>query len=329
LDGKIIGEILKDYDIHDPSIAFIRHNENMTYKVTDDANGMAYLLRIHKAVISNMSGVQHTYEGLNAEMSLLQQLQERMDLDVRVPTPVRNIKGEWVTFVTDDGKVVHCTLLNWIEGKDMQQNETIPKEHIIHFGEQVGNLHQFSRSAGMGMSHVRPAYAGIAQNELMLKRLKLGVSMGIFSTEDINTLNYYFESLNSSLENYSMTGSTWGIIHADINKGNLLVSEQGLALIDFCLFGFGYYLYDVGGSILSLKADERDYFITGYTSKAGAISVEDMRRLEGFMMLSILGYYAFHLENEDRHSWMRERMPIFCKTYCLPYLNNQSIFYTF
>jgi Ser/Thr protein kinase RdoA (MazF antagonist) len=126
-----------------------------------------------------------------------------------------------------------------------------------------------------------------------------------------------------------MTTSTWGIIHADINKGNLLVTEHGLALIDFCLFGFGYYLYDVPGCVLSLKADERDHFIAGYTSKTAPFSVQDMRRIEGFMLLSILGYYAFHLDNEERHNWMRERMPIFCKTYCLPFINNQSIFYTF
>jgi len=329
LNDQILSGILNHYSILEPIIAFIRHNENMTYKVTDGVDRTAYLLRIHKAVISNMSGLQHTYEGLNAEMSLLQQLHERTDLGVKVQTPVRNKKGDWVTFAVVDEEVIHCTLLEWIEGRDMQQNEMIPKEHFIDFGEQVANLHQFSRGAGMEMSNVRPAYAGIEQNKLMLKRLELGVSMGIFSDEDMKMLNHFFESLNSNLETYSKKSSTWGIIHADINKGNLLVTEQGLALIDFCLFGFGYYLYDVAGSVLSLKSDERGHFIAGYMRKAGALSVQDMRRLEGFMMLSILGYYAFHLENEERHPWMRERMPIFCKTYCQPFINNQSIFYIF
>jgi Ser/Thr protein kinase RdoA (MazF antagonist) len=327
LNDKMIGEILKEYPIRVSSTVFIRHNENLTYKVTDEANGMSYLLRIHKAVTPNLSGLQHTYEGLKAEMTLLQELNEKTD--VLVQTPVRNTAGEWVTRVTAEGEVVQCTLLQWIEGRDIQQDETISKEHIIHFGEQVGNLHQFSRTTGMRMSEVRPAYAGIAQNESKLKRLELGVSLGVFSGDDFITLKKIFEVLNSSLETYPQTVNTWGIIHADINKGNLLVTQHGIAIIDFCLFGYGYYLYDVAGSVLSFKPEERDHFISGYTSKSASFSEKDMKLLEGFMILSILGFYAFHMENEDKHTWMRERMPIFCNKYCQPIINNQSIFYKF
>ncbi|WP_053376914.1 phosphotransferase enzyme family protein [Paenibacillus sp. FJAT-27812] len=329
MDDNVIDEILKQYPIRVTSISFIRHNENMTYKVTDEAAGITYLLRIHKAITSSMSGLQHICEGLDAEMAFLQTLHESKDAVVLTQTPVRNNSGDWVTCKTVDGEVVHSTLLQWINGRDLQQDESLSRHQITHFGEQVGSLHQFAKSTSMSLNKVRPAYAGITQNELMLKRLKHGVSMGIFSEIDYAALTRFFEVLNASLETYPQTANCWGIIHADINKGNLLLTPNGIALIDFCLFGYGYYLYDVAGSVLSLKPEERDYFLTGYLGHTAALSAQDMKRLEGFMMVAILGYYAFQLENEDRHSWMRERMPLFCQKYCLPFVGNQSIFYTF
>jgi Ser/Thr protein kinase RdoA (MazF antagonist) len=329
VNDKFIEEILTQYPIHVSSITFIRHNENMTYKVADEAAGLSYLLRIHKSITSSLSGLQHTYEGLGAEMAFLQTLHESKDADVLAQTPVRNNSGKWVTCVTIDGEAVHSTLLQWIEGRDLQQDESIPRDQITHFGEQVGSLHQFAKTTSMDLNKVRPAYAGITQNELMLRRLMVGVSIGIFSENDYAALTRFFEVFNASLETYPQTANNWGIIHADINKGNLLLTPNGIALIDFCLFGYGYYLYDVAGSVLSLKPEERDYFLAGYVGDTAALSVQDMKRLEGFMMVSILGYYAFHLENEDKHSWMRERMPIFCQKYCLPFIDNQSIFYTF
>ncbi|AJS60559.1 phosphotransferase enzyme family protein [Paenibacillus sp. IHBB 10380] len=325
MNDKMISEILREYPIHVSSTAFIRHNENLTYKVTDEVNGMSYLLRIHKAVTPNLSGLQHTYEGLKVEMTLLQELNARTD--ILMQTPVRNTVGEWVTQWTEEGEVIQSTLLQWIEGRDVQKDEVISKEHIIHLGEQVSNLHQFGRTTGIRTSEFRPTHAGIAENESMLKQLELGVSLGIFSADDYIILKRFFEVLNSRLETYPQTSDTWGIIHADINKGNLLVTQHGIAIIDFCLFGYGYYLYDVAGSVLSFKPDERDHFIAGYTSKSSAFTEKDMKLLEGVMILSILGFYAFHLENEDKHPWMRERMPTFCNKYCLPFIDNQSIFY--
>lgn len=325
MNDKMISEILKEYPIHVSSVAFIRHNENLTYKVIDETSGMSYLLRIHKAVTPNLSGLQHTHEGLRMEMVLLQELSERTNLLVQ--TPVRNIAGEWVTQVTIVGEVIYCTLLQWIEGRDIQKDEVISKEHIFHLGEQVHNLHQFGSIAGARMREVRPTYSDITENESMLKQLELGVSLGVFEAHDFIIVKRFFEFLNARLENYPQTANTWGIIHADINKGNLLVTQDGIAIIDFCLFGYGYYLFDVAGGVLSFKQEERDHFIAGYIGESATLTEKDMKVLEGFMILFILGFYAFHMENEDKHTWMKERMPIFCNTYCLPYIENQSIFY--
>ncbi len=326
MNDKMISEILEQYPIHVLSTAFIRHNENLTYKVTDDFSGMSYLLRIHKSIISAMSGLQHTYEGLKLEMMLLDQLIEKTD--IMVQTPVRNTLGDWVTQVTEVGEVVHSTLLQWIDGRDIQKDEVISKEHITQLAEQVRNLHQFGRATEVRSSEFRPTYSDITENESMLKKLEVGVSLGVFSADDFIIVKKCFALLNARLETYPKTANTWGIIHADINKGNLLVTQHGIAIIDFCLFGYGYYLYDVAGSVLSFKSEDRDHLIAEYTGKSSVLTEKDRYLLESFMLLCIFGFYAFHMENEEKHTWMRERMPIFCKKYCLPYIDHQSIFYT-
>jgi len=51
--------------------------------------------------------------------------------------------------------------------------------------------------------------------------------------------------------------------------------------------------------------------------------------IEGFMLMSVLGYYAFHMEYEKIHPWIHERMPLLCQQHCQPYLNGERILYRF
>lgn len=44
----MIKETLAQYNIKNPSVEFIRYNENVTYKITDKND--KYLLRIHKPI---------------------------------------------------------------------------------------------------------------------------------------------------------------------------------------------------------------------------------------------------------------------------------------
>ncbi|WP_152392827.1 phosphotransferase family protein [Paenibacillus guangzhouensis] len=61
----------------------------------------------------------------------------------------------------------------------------------------------------------------------------------------------------------------WGLIHADIQRGNIVITESGEpCFIDFCLSGFGYYLFDIGSASTKFEGKKRDIFLKGYTSKA-------------------------------------------------------------
>lgn len=74
----MIEEALKCYSFIQPEAVFIRHNENMTYKISDgDKN---YLLRIHKAAesldFSTSYGDTHRQVFIESEIELLRRLHD-------------------------------------------------------------------------------------------------------------------------------------------------------------------------------------------------------------------------------------------------------------
>ncbi|MCP1424397.1 Ser/Thr protein kinase RdoA (MazF antagonist) [Paenibacillus xylanexedens] len=320
-------QIIQNYTIEKPVVSYIRHNENLTYHVVDGASGQKYLVRIHQAAYASMTGIQHTLPALEAEMNLLHELNATTAL--RVQHPVRNASGEWVTVWTSEaGKEICCTVLEWIEGRDIQQGERLTTEQIYDLGAQLQMLHQYGRMQNqIDRTKVRPAYGNSHENLVMLGQLEEGVRLGIFTTEDFDLLRETFENINEQLETYPHHAGTWGIIHGDITRNNLLITEQGISMIDFCLHGYGYYLFDAGGAALMFNREERDIFLSGYTQQIAPLTDRDIRLMEGFMLIFTLGYYAFQMANESRHEWMKDRMPKLCSKYCRPYVQNESIFY--
>ncbi|WP_440115750.1 phosphotransferase enzyme family protein [Paenibacillus sp. QZ-Y1] len=352
---NIAAEIIKHYSMKKPSVSFIRHNENLTYQVVDEVTGQKYLLRIHKAAFASMTGIQHTQPALEAEMNLLHELNATTAMHVQ--KPVRNASGEWVTvWTSEEGATICCTVLEWIEGRDIQQGERLSTEQIHDLGDQLQILHQHGRVqeesgttagtekghrtveetnqqlAGLGtdmmdLTKVRPAYGSIQENLVLLGQLEEGVRRGVFTPEDFTVIRETIENINGQLKIYPHHPETWGVIHGDITRNNLLVTDQGISMIDFCLYGYGYYLFDAGGAATIFNREERDIFLSGYTKQTAPLTERDIRLMEGFMLIFTFGYFAFQMANESRHEWMKERMPLICSKFCKPYLQNESIFY--
>lgn len=80
-----------------------------------------------------------------------------------------------------------------------------------------------------------------------------------------------------------------GIIHADLNMENILVSPQGrFVFIDYSLFGFGNRLIDVAMTALNAPKETREQVVKGYCDQElpfeGIYPV-----IEGFMLAAVFG----------------------------------------
>lgn len=315
-------ELLVRYDMKQPEIIFLRHNENRTYRI-NDRMGKSYLLRIHTPVINEMKGMQHTYDGILGELQMLDKLGSWSTSEVQ--TPIRNKDGELITIIENKGELLNCSVLTWLDGRDMMEDDINDLELVKQLGSQIEELHTFFRQyehSGMGM---RPSQ-GRAYNKRMIRVIYSGVEKKLFTSSDANTIEQTLQLINCRLDDH---GDEIGpdLIHGDLSMGNTIITPEGeVKFIDFGFFGTGYALLDVAMGAMMLPSKRRDTFLKGYYRNR-EYTDSDLLQIEGFMLVAIIGYYVFQMENENVHPWMRERMPKLCLEYCLPFLNGERIFY--
>ncbi|MWV42808.1 phosphotransferase [Paenibacillus sp. HJL G12] len=315
--------ILQGYGIHQPVITFLRHNENRTYKV-DDANGSSYVLRIHQPLKDSMAGLQHTYEGLLGELQMLEELSRCSSF--KVQKPLRTHEGKFIMVIDYEGESLNCSMLTWLEGRDLHKDDVANPELVKKLGLQLAELHAFFKNYSQDGLEKRPSQ-GIAYNQHMNSVIKGGVDKGLFTSSDVSIIENTIKLINSRLEENGNTADSWGLIHGDLGLGNIIItSDQETSFIDFGFFGSGYYLLDVAMGAMMIPAEYRRMFLEGYYGSS-VIEEDDIVILEGFMLVAIIGYYVFQMENESVYAWMKERMPLLCANYCSPFLAEERIFY--
>jgi len=81
---KLLQEALSFYSFKNSKIMFLRHNENITYKIEDIKK--QYVLRIHKPVdgfsLGILSNEGEKQEYIQSEMLLLDYLQKNIDFQL-------------------------------------------------------------------------------------------------------------------------------------------------------------------------------------------------------------------------------------------------------
>ncbi|CAG7629982.1 hypothetical protein PAESOLCIP111_03155 [Paenibacillus solanacearum] len=320
-DTKRVKEVLLNYSFDDPTVEFIRHNENMTYKVIDNGSEDAYLLRIHKPITKNMQGVQTTREAIRSELQYLLAWSSHSEMPVQIPVPNRN--GELVSRIVIEGEEVHCSVLKWIYGDTMSKSDFANRETVSALGKRLASLHQFSQSFENDSSWIRPEY-GIAWVNTMLTKLRSGETMGVITTEEFHLLEHAVLLVIDRMKGWSTGFETRGFIHADIHYSNLIRTSRGISFIDFGLSGFGYYAMDVALGALFTASELRDELLSGYVSMGSGII--DIAQLEDLMFLNISDYYAFLVSRTEKHMWIREHIPSLIQL-CKALLEGNTVFY--
>jgi len=315
-------DVLSRYPIQSSEIIFIRHSENKTYRVRDKS-GNSYLLRIHLPFRESMKGKQHTYEGILGELLMMEEL--ALWSEHNVQTPLRNRDGEFITVIEHEGELRNCSVITWLDGRDMMKDDGHHVELVRKIGSSLAELHAFFRQYVPVDLGNRPSQ-GIAYHEHLNRMIQSGVQKELFTSNDAGIIEQTILLINSRLDGDNRTDGP-DLIHGDLNRSNTIITAEGeVRFIDYGFFGSGYASLDVAMGAMMLSPDLRDDYLSEYYRER-SITPNDFLRLEGFMLTAIIGYYVFQLENEQVHGWMRERMPKLCAELCLPFLNSKRIFY--
>ncbi|RAP77422.1 phosphotransferase enzyme family protein [Paenibacillus montanisoli] len=311
------------YPIQEPTLSFIRHNENITYKVTEPLSGKSYLLRIHKSVTGGLSGIQHTREGLQAEMTLLRWL-HRQDI-LQAQKPVANRNGEYVTeYRSEELGTVCATMLEWIEGATL--DEAYTEQVAYRLGGNLADFHGFSRGAG-AKNEARPSY-GAERIDDALGKLAYGVEAGVYSEEQFTLIRDVLGIVKLQMHELDERDRAWGLIHADFQRGNVVVANGNPVFIDYCLYGNGYYLFDVGSAATLFKGEARRALLDGYASKA-PFSATDIRFVEGQILWDIFISYSMFIQDAERGGWIKDHAARICGTLAKDFVAGKDVFDAF
>ena len=304
----MLSEALRLYRLKQPRAELIRHNENMTYKVTT-LEGQ-YVLRIHKPVEGFSHGLydmgHSRIEFIKSELDLVSALKNGADMSLQ--TPVCGIDGGFVQVLTDEPPV---TLLEWVEGQTVERAGLTP-EVFRDNGRMMAKMHAFfSSQAEIGKSYRRYSYDQTILPRIA-ERIEGAERANIVKPEQARTIlkslaetKRRFDELDGMREKH--------IVHADLSQSNVIVASDGrLTPIDFSLCGYSHFYMDIG-VIFGLNRDDegRLQIIEGYKS------VRDCeinpRYVEPYFALGVVLFIACQYERAPGWDWFPDRMERWCR----------------
>lgn len=294
-------EALRQFGIRSASLTLVAQAENVTFKAVDDS-GYAYTLRFHRPGYNDLAELQ-------SERAWTRALGRS---GIAVPEPLRALDGR--DYVETELPTLKQTrwvsLAHWVEGQILRP--ILQDEHAL-----VDQLQKYYRELGtlIAAMHNQAASWSVPCN-FRRRRLDadglagLNPLWGRFWDNDILTptesalLADVRVDLHAMLASYGQDCARFGIIHADLHPGNVLVNGDGLAVIDFDDAAFGWHMFDLAVALHQCQ-DLEDFSqiyaacLEGYCG-GRTVAEEDLLMIPVFLLmrgLSEIGWFADRPEN--------------------------------
>lgn len=316
----LAGIVLRHYSLVDPHPEFLRHNENVTFRVSAASGRERYLLRLYQPAGGNF--LAQSSVAIESELLWLEALARETSVPVQQPVP--NRRGQLVTAITPIGTTqpVQCSLLHWLDGEPLHRDMADLPTLYSRLGEQIARLHNHASRWSPPRGFVRQAYdAGFLARSVAL--LSAGVETGIFTGQVLEALRRAAEKVADVVSSIEQTRQTWGLVHSDLQGANILVHEGDVRPIDFSLCGFACYLFDFGTSLPYHEPDLRDAMLAGYRQHR-PLPIEHLKLIDAFCLFSMINCYAFLLPDERNREWLARRVPQVAANECQAFLRGES-----
>lgn len=294
---------LEAYDLHPAELTFLNHGENVTFHV-QAAEG-AFLLRIHQP-INTAYGDHGTEKNIvESEMIWLAALSAE---HFPVPTPVVTLRNELIARV----ERTNVTLLKWQDGemltRDMENEYT-----AAGIGELIGRLHKQSSQWETPVGFSRPL-RGAAYFENSLLSLWPAVQDGRIDSQDFKSLQHVINWLIGQIRSLSPSRDIFGLIHGDLHRGNFLVGDNRIKLIDFSMSAYGHYAYDLSTCLSNMREVYRPIFIDHYT-RYFSLPPDYQRLIEAYFLGSWVATFALWIPDDNLQETLVQRVPLIAGEY--------------
>jgi len=291
-------------------------SENVVFHVDEEAARRALCLRLHRPDY-------HSAEELVSERIWTRALRHA---GAPVPAGLTGPGGaDFVWVRTDEPAVRAAGLTIWEEGEALSQvlertRETIMEGELYRrLGELIGRLHAhaFAWRIPQGFTRPRRDLDGLLGESSSWGRFWEHERL---SADERRLLLRAHSQLERVLSSYGTSQDVFGLIHADLHPGNVLVTEDGLFAIDFDDAAFSWRLADIATCLFHLEpGDRRDRLILRFIDGYSAVCALDVDQglLDCFHALRALALIGWlhqrpELNSEERFDGIRLKAVAAC-----------------
>ncbi len=263
-------------------LAFVRHGENVTFRVDDRHRSFA--LRLARP------GYQ-TPAAIRSEITWMEALRQA---GIATPRTVRGSDGEVVQEVMFEGRSRLVVAFDWVAGVPLR--ETMATDPWARLGEIMARIHRHGREWTPPTGFERPAWDLEA---LVGEQPRWGTPCpdGAWPATDRDLLVAARAAVRDRLVALGTGRDRFGLLHADLGFENVLVAADATTVIDFDDCGPSWYVYELASVLYPLVDDERfqrcaDALVAGYR-RSGKFADDALAELPTFLMcrrLATLGW---------------------------------------
>lgn len=313
---KLALQALEAYDLPQYNLHYLAHSDNVTFRVELPAESGDCLLRIHQPVSRTMGAHGADPDNVRSELLWLEALNQ--DTCLVLQTPLRNRRGELVTQLTaaDGQSKLNASLLTWLEGEPYRlPHETSDTAHQL--GTLLARLHQHASSWQPPPGFTRPE-RDRAYFEGCLRTLRTAAEDGRIAPGDFAEFEQAVALLVSRMAGMDRSRHSFGVIHADCHKGNLLIHMGQLRLIDFSFTAYGPYMFDLSVAMSDMKPEFHAAFLAGYTSLQ-TLPPEHAWWIEGLFVSSMVGTLSYWIDNPSAQEILVRKAPQVARQFAHPF----------
>jgi len=254
------------FPVDEPRLSLVTVSENVTFRLTDGRTGEDWVLRLHRP------GYNSAAE-LEAERVWTAALREA-GLEAPEPLPARDGRAFVPQRVEGAGETRLVGVTRWIEGEILEGLLKDPAwagerpRWFARLGALVARAHRQSEAWTPPAGFARPS---LDADGLMGAAPRWGPfwDHAALSAADRDLALAARDRLYARLTALPRDPAVFGMIHADLHPGNLVVRPEGLAIIDFDDAAFGWRMYDIAVALTHQQTSPdfpgvRDAFLAGY-----------------------------------------------------------------
>ena len=309
-------ESLEAFPIEPVALQLVSLAENVTFRVVDEDDGAAYVLRLHRPGY-------HTLDELNSERVWIRAL---AGAGIAVPRALtaRDGRDYVAVSIPATGEQRYAGMSHWTEGElladVLRQPENVGglEGYFVQLGAIAASMHNQASTWRVPATFKRHAFDA---DGLMGEAPFWGPfwEHPALSGAERALLLDTRDRIRAALNRYGRDPTTFSMIHADLHTGNLLLDGQRLTVIDFDDAGFGWHQYDAAVALFASWTSpefpglERA-FIRGYRGTR-AIADEALALVRMFLLIrgmAIIGW--IHQRPElDRARYMKSLKDLVCE----------------